>query len=388
MDIDLDATARDWRDRAFRFATEELIPREVEAELNEGRLPPEVERRHKKLAVELGFSAMDVPKSHGGLGLRTVDQVAVWEQLGRVTNALCWCFSEAQAWMFEACTANQVRRYILPLVSGERKECYAITESGSGSDVSIETTARRASGGYAISGEKWYVTSANLADYFILQARLTDGPHAGSDSLFFIDQGTPGIEVLRSPPFSHTFGAHHPTYRFTDVPVPEANRLGPEGDGMRYSHAWFRRERLMIAARCCGAAARLIEEATAFAGTRMIGGEALAEKQMVQAMLADSVTELWAARLITFEAAAAHDRGDDLKSLHARCSIAKLYASEAANRIADRALQILGGRGYMRENCAERFYRELRVDRIWEGASEVQRLIIARALLKRGLPGL
>jgi acyl-CoA dehydrogenase len=388
MDIALDATARDWRDRAFRFATEELIPREVEAELNEGRLPPEVEKRHKKLAVELGFSAMDVPKSHGGLELRTVDQVAVWEQLGRVTNALCWCFSEAQAWMFEACTADQVRRYILPLMSGERKECYAITESGSGSDVSIETTARRASGGYAISGEKWYVTSANLADYFILQARLADGPHAGSDSLFFVDQGTPGIEVLRSPPFSHTFSAHHPTYRFKDVLVPEANRLGPEGDGMRFSHAWFRRERLMIAARCCGAAARLIEEATAFAGARMIGGEPLAEKQMVQAMLADSVTELWAARLITFEAAAAHDRGDDLKSLHARCSIAKLYASEAANRIADRALQILGGRGYMRENCAERFYRELRVDRIWEGASEVQRLIIARALLKRGLGGL
>jgi alkylation response protein AidB-like acyl-CoA dehydrogenase len=388
MDIALDATAREWRDRAFRFATEELIPHEVEAELNDGRLPPEVEKRHKKLAIELGFSAMDVPRSQGGLELRIVDQVAVWEQLGRVTNALCWCFSEAQGWMFEACTADQVRRYILPLMRGERKECYAITESGSGSDVSIETTARRTKGGYAITGEKWYVTSANLADYFILQARLADGPHAGADALFFIDQATPGIEVLRSPPFSHTFSAHHPTYRFQDVAVPAANRLGPEGDGMRFSHAWFRRERLMIAARCCGAAARLIEEATAFAGTRMIGGEPLAEKQMVQAMLADSVTELWAARLITFEAAEAHDRGDDLKSLHARCSIAKLYASEMANRVADRALQILGGRGYMRENCAERFYRELRVDRIWEGASEVQRLIIARALLKRGLGGL
>ena len=388
MDIALDATARDWQGRAFAFATGELIPWEVEAELHEGRLPPEVEKRHKKLAIELGFSAMDVPQSQGGLGLRIVDQVAVWEQLGRVTNALCWCFSEAQSWMFEACTPDQVSRYILPLRSGARKECYAITESGSGSDVAIETRARRDPGGYRIDGEKWYVTSANHADYFILQARLADGPHAGSDSLFFIDQDTPGIEVLRSPLFSHTFSAHHPTYRFKDVLVPEAQRLGPEGDGMRFSHAWFRRERLMIAARCCGAAARLIEEATAFASTRMIGGEPLAEKQMVQAMLADSVTELWAARLITFEAAAAHDRGDDLKSLHARCSIAKLYASEAANRIADRALQILGGRGYMRENCAERFFRELRVDRIWEGASELQRLIIARALLKRGLGGL
>ena len=388
MDIALDATAREWRERAFRFAIDELVPWEVEAELHEGRLPPEVEKRHRKLAVELGFSAMDVPKSQGGLELRIVDQVAVWEQLGRVTNALCWCFSEAQSWMFEACTPDQVRRYILPLMAGARKECYAITESGSGSDVSIETTARRAQGGYAITGEKWYVTSANLADYFILQARLTDGPHAGSDSLFFIEKDTPGIEVLRSPAFSHTFSAHHPTYRFQDVAVPEANRLGPEGDGMRFSHAWFRRERLMIAARCCGAAARLIEEASAFAATRMIGGEPLAEKQMVQAMLADSVTELWAARLVTFEAAGAHDRGEDLKSLHVRCAIAKLYASEMANRVADRALQILGGRGYMRENCAERFYRELRVDRIWEGASEVQRLIIARALAKRGLGGL
>jgi acyl-CoA dehydrogenase len=388
MDIELDATARQWRDRAFRFATEELIPWEVEAELHEGRLPAETEKRHRKLALELGFSAMDVPKSQGGLELRNVDQVAVWEQLGRVTNALCWCFSEAQRWMFEACTADQLRRFILPLMRGERKECYAITESGSGSDVSIETRARRVNGGYAITGEKWYVTSANLADYFILQARLADGPHAGSDALFFIDKDTPGIEVLRSPAFSHTFSAHHPTYRFEEVAVPEQNRLGPEGDGMRFSHAWFRRERLMIAARCCGAAARLIEEASAFAATRIVGGEPLAQKQMVQAMLADSVTELWAARLVTFEAAEAHDRGEDLKSLHVRCAIAKLYASEMANRVADRALQILGGRGYMRENCAERFFRELRVDRIWEGASEVQRLVIARALAKRGLGGL
>ena len=388
MDVALDATARDWQARAYRFATEELIPWEVEAELHQGQLPPEVEKSHKKLAVELGFSAMDVPKSRGGREARIVDQVAVWEQLGRVTNALCWCFSEAQSWMFEACTEDQIQRFILPLVNGARKECYAITESGSGSDVAVETSARRSNGGYEISGEKWYVTSANHADYFILQARIAQGSHAGSDSLFFIDKETPGIEVLKNPLFSHTFSAHHPTYRFTDVFVPDANRLGEEGDGMRFSHAWFRRERLMIAARCCGAAARLIEEATAFATTREIGGEPLAEKQMVQAMLADSVTELWAARLITFEAAEAHDRGDDLNSLHARCSIAKLYASEAANRIADRALQILGGRGYMRESAAERFYRELRVDRIWEGASEVQRLIIARALVKRGLGGI
>jgi alkylation response protein AidB-like acyl-CoA dehydrogenase len=191
--------------------------------------------------------------------------------------------------------------------------------------------------------------------------------------------------MTASPLFSHTYAAHHPTYRFNDVFVPAGNRVGRSGDGMAFTKSWFRRERLMIAARCCGAAARLIEEATGFARQRAIGGEPLAEKQAIQFMLADSATELWAARLMTFEAARAHDRGDNLKQLHNRCSMVKLYASEMANRVADRAVQIFGGRGYMRENVAERFFRELRVDRIWEGTSEIQRLIIARGLLKRGL---
>ncbi len=388
MQIDLDDRARSWQEKARKFADDELIPHEVEAEMNAGKLTGATSARHKKRAIELGFSAMDVPASHGGLELRTVDQVAVWEQLGRVTNALCWCFSEPHQWMFEACDDDQIKRYILPLMDGSRKECYAITEKESGSDVRIETTAHRTDDGYRINGEKWYVTSANHADYFFLQAKLADGPHAGADALFLVDIDSPGVEVVETPLFSHTFDTHHPTYRFTDVIVPAGNRLGEEGDGMAYSHSWFRRERLMIAARNCGAAGRLIEEAAEFAKGRVIGGEPLIEKQMIQAMLADSVTELWAARLITFEAAEAHDRGEAVKSLHARCSIAKLYASEAANRIVDRAVQIFGGRGYMRENAAERFFRELRVDRIWEGASEVQRLIIARALVKRGLHGM
>ena len=388
MKLNLDDISRGWQEKARRFAEEELIPCEVDAEMNEGRLAPEVSKRHREMAVELGFSSMDAPREHGGLELRIVDQVAVWEQLGRVTNALCWCFSEPHEWMFEACSQDQLQRYVLPLMTGGRKECYAITEAESGSDVVIETTAERIGNGYRINGEKWFVTSANLADYFFLQAKLLNGPHAGSDAMFFVDKDSPGIEEIRVPAFSHTFDHHHPELRFTDVQVPAENRIGEEGDGMSYSRSWFRRERLMIAARDCGAAARLIEEATAWAKEREVAGEKLIDKQMVQAMLADSVTELWAARLITFEAAEAHDRGEDVKSLHARCSIAKLYASEAAYRIADRAIQIFGGRGYMRENCAERFSREIRVDRIWEGASEVQRLIIARALAKGGLEGM
>ncbi len=388
MKINLDDSATEWQAKTRKFVEEELIPREVEAEMNEGRLPADVVKRHEQRAIDLGFSAMDVPAEHGGLNARTVDQVAVWEQLGRVTNALCWCFPEPHQWMFDACNDDQLQRYILPMMRGELKECYAITESESGSDVRIESTAERTDDGYRINGEKWFVTSANRADFYFLQARLKDGPHAGSDALFFVDKHSAGIEEIDSPLFSHTFDHHHPTMRFTDVLVPEANRIGNEGDGMGYSHSWFRRERLMIAARSCGAGARLIEEATEYAKHRVVGGEPLIGKQFIQGMLADSVTDLWGARLMTYETAEAHDRGDDVKQLHTRCSIAKLHASEAAGRIADRAMQIFGGRGYMRENCAERFNRELRVDRIWEGASEIQRLIIARALAKRGLDGM
>jgi alkylation response protein AidB-like acyl-CoA dehydrogenase len=315
-----------------------------------------------------------------------VEQVAVWEQLGRVTNGLSWCFAEPQGWMFDACSESQIEEYILPLMHGEKHDCYAITEAGPGSDVAaLEATAERDGDGYRLNGEKWFVTSANLADYFWFQARL---PEEDGEALFFVDQGTSGIEMTASPHFSHTYAAHHPTYRFDDVHVPAANRVGHSGEGMAYTLSWFRRERLMIAARCCGAAARLIDEAGEFALEREVGGQPLAERQAIQFMLADSATELWAARLMTFEAAAAHDRGDDVKRLHNRCSMAKLYASEMANRVADRAVQIFGGRGYMRENVAERFFRELRVDRIWEGTSEIQRLIIARGLNKRGLENL
>ncbi|WP_405238356.1 acyl-CoA dehydrogenase family protein [Lentisalinibacter orientalis] len=386
MDIQLDGASREWQERARRFAEDYLQPHEIEAELNEGRLPPETAARNKARALELGFSAMDVPREYGGLGLPIVTQAAVWEQLGRTTNALSWCFAEPQSWMFEACSEEQIERYILPLMRGERHDCYAITEAGPGSDVAALTaTAARDGDDYLLNGEKWYVTSANLADFFWFQGRVDGGEE---QALFFVDQDTPGIEMIDCPHFSHTFAAHHPTYRFADVRVPAAARVGRAGDGMTYTRAWFRRERLMIGARCCGAAARLIEEATAFAAGREVGGEPLAEKQAIQALLADSVTELWAARLMTYEAAAAQDRGEDVKTLHARCSLVKLYASEMANRVADRAVQIFGGRGYMRENVAERFFRELRVDRIWEGTSEIQRQIIAGCLLKRGLDGM
>lgn len=383
MNIEISDSAKHWQKIARQYADEYLQPHEVEAELNEGVLPDEITKRNKSRAIELGFAAIDVPKEYGGLALPLLDQVAIWEQLGRVTNALSWCFSEAQKWMFEACNDEQIANYVLPMMRGEKKDCYAITESGPGSDVGgLEATATRSRDSYLLNGEKWYVTSANLADFFWFQARL---PEENDEALFLVDINSPGVEMTASPRFSHTYAAHHPTYRFTNVSVPVGSRVGQPGDGMAFTHSWFRHERLMIGARSCGAAARLIEEATAFANERIIDGAPLSEKQAIQFMLADSATELWAARLMTFEAAAASDRGEDLKAMHNRCSMVKLFVSEMANRVADRAVQIFGGRGYMRENVAERFFRELRVDRIWEGTSEIQRLIIARSLLKRGL---
>jgi acyl-CoA dehydrogenase len=381
--IELNDNALKWQAIAREYADEYLQPHEVEAELNDGVLPAEITKRNKQRAIELGFSAIDVPKTYGGLELSLEEQVAIWEQLGRVTNALSWCFSEPQSWMFEACSEEQIETYVLPMMRGEKKDCYAITEAGPGSDVAgIEATATRDGGDYVLNGEKWYVTSGNLADFFWFQANL---PDEEDEALFLVDANAAGIEVIATPMFTHTYAAHHPTYRFKDVRVPAAARVGKPGDGMAFTHSWFRHERLMIGARSCGAMARLIEEAFEFANDRTVDGLPLTEKQAIQFMLADSATELYASRLMTYDTARTVDKGIDIKVQHSRCSMTKLFVSEAANRVADRAVQIFGGRGYMRENVAERFFRELRVDRIWEGTSEIQRVIIARCLMKRGL---
>ena len=268
---------------------------------------------------------------------------------------------------------------------GEKQECYAITEEGAGSDVAdLRATARRDGDDYVLDGVKWHVTSFNEADYVFFQAVLPTGAHAGDQALFVVDVDAPGVRVVRTPAYTHTIGHHHPIVAFEGVRVPATHLVGTEEDGMSFVYEWFRFERLMVAARCLGAAERLVDETTAFAQDRVVGGEPLAGRQLVQAMLADSLTELFAARAMTYETARSVDEGVDRKVLHARCSMVKLYASEMAGRVADRAVQIFGGRGYMRENVAERFFRELRVERIWEGASEVQRLIIADQLAKRG----
>ncbi len=372
--------------RARGFA-DELIPFEDEAERAGGELPADVTAAHAKRSRELGLHSTNMPRELGGGGCTSLQQVLVQEQMGRVTNALGWVAATPPSWLPAVATQDQIDRYVRPAVAGEREECYAITEEGAGSDVdAIEATARRDGEDYLLNGVKWHVTSYNSADFAFFQARLDGGPHHGEHAMFLVDLPSPGIRVVRTPAYSHTISHHHPIVAFEDVRVPEANLVGAEGDGMAFAYEWFRFERLMVAARCLGAAGRLVDEMTAFAAARRVGGQPISEYGLVAGMLADSLTELFAARALVYETARGIDRlraGADVKVSHAQCSMAKLYSSEMAGRVADRAVQVFGGRGYMRENVAERFFRELRVERIWEGTSEIQRMIIARQMTKR-----
>ena len=235
-----------------------------------------------------------------------------------------------------------------------------------------------------IDGEKWFVTYGDVAAVYIVMANAqVDG--ASLPTLFLIDRSAGGIEMVDDPPFSHTYPHGHPTIRFTNVEVDDDAVIGGLGGGDDLQRAWFTEERLGIAARGVGSMWRLIEDATAWALEREQGGSRIMDYQGVSFPLADSAADAAAGRLLALEVARLVDSGADPKIVHAKASMAKLFVSEAACRCADRCLQIFGGRGYMRTNVAERFYRELRVDRIWEGTSEIQRLIVARALERRGV---
>jgi alkylation response protein AidB-like acyl-CoA dehydrogenase len=266
-----------------------------------------------------------------------------------------------------------------PIVRGEYREAWALTEPGAGSDLAgLETSAARRGDEWVLNGEKWFVTSEGHPGVYAVLA-VADGEQV----LFLVDPDSPGLEIRRTPRFLHDpYLDHHPEIVLSDCRVPEANRVPASGDAG--AKEWILVERLFIAARCCGAALRLLDLATAHAQERRAFGAPISEYQGVSFPLADSLTELHAARLLTYHAAHAFDTLTDRKVVHGKVSMAKLYASEMAGRVADRAVQILGGRGYMVESPAARFYRELRVDRIWEGTSEIQRVVLARGLYKRG----
>jgi alkylation response protein AidB-like acyl-CoA dehydrogenase len=374
----------DLQDRARRFVEEVLIPNEELVERAGGKVPDELVQRIKSEAIEARLSGGLHAPEHGGQGWTTTEWFLVEEQLGRSTNALSWYMPNAYNVLAHG-TPEQIERYLKPALRGELQDAYAVTEAEAGSDPSgIETTARKTEGGWVIDGEKWFVTSGDVAAVYIVMANaIVDGEPQGT--LFLIDRGLDGIEIVDDPPFTHTYPHGHPTIRFSGVEVGDDAVIGGVGGGDDLQRSWFTEERIGIAARGVGSMWRLIEDTTAWALEREQGGSRIMDYQGVSFPLADSAADAAAGRLLTLEVARLADAGADPKVVHSKASMAKLFVSEAACRCADRCLQIFGGRGYMRTNVAERFYRELRVERIWEGTSEIQRLIIARGLIRRGL---
>ncbi len=370
--------------RARAFVEEVLMPLEEQAERSRGRLPPERIDEIRSEALARGLAGGLHAVEHGGQGWSHVEWFLVEEQLGRSTNALSWHIPSAYNVLAHG-TDEQIERYLKPALRGELHDAYAVTEEQAGSDPSrIATTARRTDAGWRIDGEKWFVTYGDVAAVYIVMAKaLVDG--AELPTLFLVDRGTPGIEVVDDPPFTHSYPHGHPTLRFSGVEVGDDAVIGGLGGGDDLQRGWFAEERLGIAARGVGAMWRLIEETTAWALAREQGGHRIMDYQGVSFPLADSATDAAAGRLLGLEVARLADADADPKVVHAKASMAKLFVSEAANRCADRAVQIFGGRGYLRTNVAERLWRELRVDRIWEGTSEIQRLIVARALERRGV---
>ncbi len=371
------------RDRAGRL-TDSIIPFEEPCEAGRG-LPPESLAEIRRLTLEHELNAINMPIEWGGQGLSVLNQVIVQERLGQLTNAL-WDAVWRPANALRHCTPEQRERYLIPAINGDRRDCFAVTEEKAGSDPSlIETVADRDGAGFRLSGEKWFVTVGDVADFLIVQALV------GRDrapTLFLVDKDAPGVSVKRTPAYMHTFVFEHPEFAFDGVAVGPDQVLGEIGGGYDLTREWFVEERLMIAARATGAAERALTLASEFANTRVQSGGVIASHQLVGAMIADSVCDIALCRTLTHQVAWEADNGMPRKLLHAKAAMVKLTASEAAGRVIDRALQIFGGRGYMRENPVERLYRDIRVDRIWEGTSEIQRMIIAGEARKRGLDGL
>jgi acyl-CoA dehydrogenase len=376
---ELPEDVRELKERVRRFVEDEVYPLEARI-VERGTIDPDEVEELRRKARASGFGVLNMPPELGGRNLSMLGQVAIEEESGRATNGLGFAVVDrGPRELLELATTEQIERFVAPVARGEYREAWAVTEPGAGSDVAgIATTAVRDGDDWVLNGEKWFVTSEGDPGFYLVLA-VSDG----GQMLFVVEPDTPGLEIVRTPRFLHDpYVDVHPEIVFRNCRVPEANRI-PEGggDGAR---EWFTVERLFIAARCCGAAARLVGEASAWVQEREAFGSRLSEHQGIAFPLADSLTELLAARLLTYHAAHAFDTFEDRKVVHGKVAMAKLFASEMANRVADRALQVFGGRGYMIENPAARFYRELRVDRIWEGTSEIQRLVIARGLFKRG----
>jgi acyl-CoA dehydrogenase len=382
MDIRLSSTDAELQRRAREFTDQVLVPLEDECEEHDG-LTPESAAAAKQAVLERDFHAINHAEADGGRGHDLFAQMLIEEQWGRATGAL-WDLPWRPAIPLAGATEAQKERYLRPACRGERRDAFAITEERAGSDPTmVETTARRDGDGWVLNGEKWHVTSGDVADFFLVHAHVDGDPEKAT--IFLVDKDSPGVRLVRTPKYMHTFVFEHPTFAFDGVRVDDDAILGEIGQGFDLTKAWFVEERVMIGARTVGAAARALELSLTFATERRQFGRPIAEFEAVEFMLADMAAELMAAKSMLYRVCWQAARGDAArKDLHAMAAAVKLVCSETAGRIADKAVQIHGGRGYMREQPVERIWRELRVDRIWEGTSEIQRLVIGNELRKRG----
>jgi acyl-CoA dehydrogenase len=363
-----------------RFVAERLRPLEERVD-REDEVPEEVVAEMR----EMGLFGLSIPEDYGGLGLTMGEEVRVALELGRTTPAFRSVFGTnvgiGSQGLVMAGSDAQKREWLPRIASGEIITSFALTEPGAGSDsASVQTKAVRDGGVYRLSGSKRFITNADKASLFTVMARTGEAGARGV-SAFLVPADLPGVSVGKPERKMGQQGAHVCDVNFDEAPVPAGYRLGEEGEGFKIAMRVLDRGRLHISAVCVGIAERLVADMVAYAADRKQFGKALAEFQLIQAMIADSKTEAMAARALVLQAAALKDRGEPI-TLEA--AAAKYFASEMVGRVADRAVQVYGGAGYIADYGIERLYRDVRLFRIYEGTSQVQQLVIARETMKRG----
>lgn len=367
-------------DAVRRFVHERLIPAEDEL-ASSGQVPPDIVAEMR----ELGLFGLSISPDHGGLGLTMEEEVKVVFELGQTSPAFRSLAGTnigigSQAIVL-AGTDEQRARYLPRLASGELIGSFALTEPDAGSDaMALRLSAERDGDHYVLNGTKRYITNAPIAGLFSVMARTAPERRANSISCFLVEAGTPGLIIGKPDKKMGQAGALTSDVVFDNCRVPASALLGgEEGNGFRTSMRVLDKGRLHISALCVGIADRLLRDAVKYATERKQFGQPIAEFQLIQAMIADSQAELYAARCMVLDAARLRDRGENTTMQAACC---KLYATEMVGRVADRAVQIHGGAGYMSEYAVERFYRDVRLFRIFEGTSQIQQLVIAREVIK------
>jgi len=370
-------------DTVRAFVEKELYPHEKEVErLDE--VPWELAGRIREKAIAAGLYAANMPAELGGGGLDAVSLVLAERELGRASYAL-QMLVERPSNILQGCNEDQRNRYLMPAIRGERHDCVAMTEPGSGSDIrSMSTTAVKDGADYVINGTKHFISHADVADFIILFAATgtevtNSGPAKKTITAFLVDKDSPGLTVTRGSGCVSNRGYHQCELSFAGCRVPAGNLLGEEGRGFDLMGQWLGATRLTVAATSVGRARRVLDAVTEWAATRKQFGQPVGRFQGVGFQLADCATHLEAAELLTLKAAA---KCDDGTMTDADAAMAKLYASEMLGRMTDTAVQIFGGMGLMSQFPAERWWRDARVERIWDGTSEIQRHIIARSLLR------